>query len=93
MSASINGAVIDSSTGKAVAGMVWVAVEQKDANGVDRVVQSTVANPDGTFVFCPLPAGTYDVVVSGMRQADGALYSPSIVTGVAVGDTTGNIKL
>ena len=93
ISASINGAVIDAGTGKPVAGMVWVAVEQKDPGGVDRVIQSTIANADGTFVFCPLAAGTYDVVISAMRSSDGALYAPSIVTGVAVGDTTGNVKL
>ena len=93
VSASINGTVIDGSTGKPVAGTAWVAVEQKDSSGVDRVIQSTIANTDGTFVFCPLPAGNYDVVVSGVRASDGALYPPSIVTGVAVGDTTGNIKL
>ena len=93
VSASINGTVLDGSTGKPVAGTTWVAVEQKDAGGVDRVIQSTIANADGTFVFCPLAAGNYDVVVSGVRASDGALYTPSIVTGVAVGDTTGNIKL
>jgi len=93
VSASINGAVVDGSTGKPVIGSAWVAVEQKDSGGVDRVIQSTIANTDGTFVFCPLPAGNYDVVVSGVRTSDGALYPPSIVTGVAVGDTTGNIKL
>ena len=93
VSSSINGTVLDGSTGKPVAGAAWVAVEQKDSSGVDRVVQSTIANADGTFVFCPLAAGTYDVVVSGMRSSDGALYTPSIVTGVAVGDTTGNINL
>ncbi|WP_348263997.1 DUF4382 domain-containing protein [Telmatobacter sp. DSM 110680] len=93
VSASINGTVLDGSTGKPVAGTTWVAVEQKDLSGVDRVVQSTIANADGTFVFCPLASGNYDVVVSGVRSSDGALYAPSIVTGVAVGDTTGNIKL
>jgi hypothetical protein len=92
-SASINGVVLDSSTGKPLAGMAWVAVEQKDASGVDRVIQSTVANPDGSFVFCPLPAGTFDVVIQGTRTSDGALYVPSIVTGVAVGSTTGNVNL
>ena len=70
-----------------------MAVEQKDMNGVDRVMQSTIANADGSFVFWPLANGNYDVVASGMRAADSALYIPSIVTGVAVGDTTGNIKL
>ena len=93
VSASINGSVIDASTGKAVAGTAWVAVEQPDAGGVDRVVQSTIANTDGTFVFCPLPAGSYDVVISGVRSSDGALYAPTIITGVAVGDTTGAVKL
>lgn len=93
VSASINGSVIDASTGKAVAGTAWVAVEQPDAGGVDRVVQSTIANTDGTFVFCPLPTGNYDVVISGVRSSDGALYAPTIITGVAVGDTTGAVKL
>lgn len=93
VSASINGSVIDASTGKAVAGTAWVALEQPDAGGVDRVIQSTIANTDGTFVFCPLPAGNYDVVISGVRSADGALYAPTIITGVAVGDTTGAVKL
>lgn len=92
VSASINGTIVDGSTSKPVAGTVWVAVEQKDSGGVDRVVQSTIANADGTFFFCPLAAGTYDVVISGTRS-DGALYTPSIVTGVAVGDTTGTVNL
>jgi len=92
VSASINGSVIDAGTSKPVAGSAWVAVEQPDAGGVDRVVQSTIANTDGTFVFCPLPAGNYDVVISGVRS-DGALYAPTIITGVAVGDTTGTVKL
>lgn len=93
VSASINGTVLDKSTGKPVAGTAWVAVEQKDSSGVDRVVQSVIANADGTFVFCPLTAGNYDVVVSGVRNSDGSLYPPSIITGVAVGDATGNINL
>ena len=69
VSASINGSVIDGLTGKAVAGTAWVAVEQPDAGGVDRVVQSVIANTDGSFVFCPLTAGNYDVVISGVRSA------------------------
>ena len=93
ISSSINGSVIDAATGKAVAGTAWVAIEQPDSAGVDRVVQSVIANTDGTFVFCPLPAGSYDVVISGVRSSDGALYAPTIVTGVAVGDTTGAVKL
>lgn len=91
-STSINGKVLDSATGNPVDGTVLVAAEQKDSTGIDRVQMSTVAAADGTFVFCPLPAGTYDLVIVGTRK-DGVLYQPSIVTGVAVGSTTGNVNL
>lgn len=92
-STSINGKVLDAATGNPVAGTVTVAVEQKDSTGVDRIIRSMTANADGTFVFCPLPAGTYDVVIVGTRSSDGAIYQPSIVTGVSVGSTTGNVNL
>ena len=91
-STSINGRVLDGVTGNPVNGTVVVAVEQKDASGIDRVQRATVAGADGTFVFCPLPAGTYDVVVVGARS-DGGIYEPSIITGVSVGSTTGTIDL
>ena len=91
-STSINGKVLDGTTGNPVNGMVLVAVEQKDASGVDRVERATLAGTDGSFVFCPLPAGTYDVVIVGTRT-DGALYEPSIVTGASVGSTTGSVSL
>jgi hypothetical protein len=92
-SSSINGKVLDASTGNSVSGNVYVSVEQADAAGVDRVVMSTQAGTDGSFVFCPLPAGTYDIVIVGNRTSDGALYLPTIVTGVTTGSTTGNLQL
>src|SRR5947207_63761 len=91
-STSINGKVLDNVTGNPVDGTVLVAVEQKDAGGIDRVQRATLAGADGSFVFCPLPAGTYDVVIVGTRS-DGALYEPSIITGVSVGSTTGSVAL
>jgi hypothetical protein len=91
-STSINGTVLDKATGKAVNGSVLVALELKDAAGVDRIMMSTMAGTDGTFVFCPIPAGTYDVVIVGER-ADGVAYQPSIVTSIANGQTTGNVDL
>src|ERR1700757_1195864 len=91
-STSINGTVLDSATGKAVNGPVMVALEQKDSTGVDRVIMTTLADASGNFVFCPIPAGTYDVVIVGVG-AGGAAYRPSIVTGIANGETTGNVKL
>lgn len=91
-SSSINGTVLDASTGKPVVGNAYVSLEQPDAAGIDRVIMSTQTAADGTFVFCPLPAGqTYDVVVVGAAGA--TLYAPSIVTGVGVGSTTANINL
>lgn len=91
-STSINGMVLDKTTGKPVNGAVLVALEQKDPTGVDRIVMSTMAGADGSFVFCPIPAGTYDVVIVGVSAA-GVAYQPSIVTGVANGQTTGNVNL
>ena len=73
-------------------GNVVVALEQKDATGVDRIMMATLAGSDGTFVFCPIPTGTYDVVVVGERT-DGTAYQPSVVTGVANGKTTGSVSL
>lgn len=91
-STSINGVVLDKSTGQPVAGSVLVALEQKDSTGVDRIVMSTLAGADGSFVFCPIPAGTYDVVIVGISSA-GVAYQPSIITGIANGQTTGNVTL
>jgi len=91
-STSINGTVLDSATGKPVDGKVMVALEQKDSAGVDRIVMTTMTNTDGSFVFCPIPEGTYDVVVVGMGTS-GTAYQPSIVTGVANGQTTGTVNL
>jgi hypothetical protein len=89
---SINGKVLDKATGNPIDGQVSVALEQKDANGIDRIVMSTLAGADGSFVFCPIPAGTYDVVIVGVN-ANGVAYQPSIVTGVANGQTTGTVTL
>ncbi|MGB7189026.1 MAG: DUF4382 domain-containing protein [Acidobacteriaceae bacterium] len=91
-STSINGTVMDSATGKPVDGQVMVALEQKDSAGVDRIVMTTMANADGSFVFCPIPSGTYDVVIVGVSTS-GTAYQPSVVTGVANGQTTGTVNL
>jgi hypothetical protein len=94
ISTSINGTVVDSVTGKAVHGTVYVAVEQPDNTTakVDRVIMYEKVNADGTFVFCPLPSGTYDVVIMGTTTG-GSFYQPTIVTGVSVGSTVGNVKI
>lgn len=98
-STSINGTVISAATGKPLStGPVIVAAEQKDASGIDRIVMRTVADSNGGFVFCPLPAGTYDIVAvgpatGGTSSVPGTAYSAGVVMGVQPGDTTGNIPL
>lgn len=91
-SSSINGTVVDSATGNPISGSVMVALEQKDAAGVDRVFMNTMTTAAGTFVFCPLPTGTYDVVIVGQSTA-GVIYAPTIVTGVATGSALSTVAL
>src|SRR6185312_14627705 len=91
-STSINGKVLDQATGNPVNGEVTVALEQKDTNGVDRIVMSTLAGNDGAFVFCPIPSGAYDIVIDG-EASDGTGYQPSIITGIANGQTVGTVNL
>jgi hypothetical protein len=98
-STSINGTVVDSLTGKPIAdGVAVVAAEQKDANGVDRIVMSTLTDANGGFVFCPLPAGSYDIVAVGPATlangtVPGVAYSAGVVLSVQPGETVGNIPL
>ena len=70
-SSSINGKIVDSASGQPiVGGNTVVALEQKDNSGTDRVIMETVADVNGAFVFCPVAAGSYDVVavaVSGTQ--------------------------
>ena len=91
-SSSINGTVIDNATGNAINGSVLVALEQKDANGIDRVFMSTLTTSTGAFVFCPLPSGTYDVVIVG-ESTTRVAYAPAVITGVSTGSALSTVKL
>ena len=92
-SASISGTVHDSVTGQPiVGGNTVVALEQRDANNVDRVIMETIAGANGGFVFCPVPAGTYDIVVTAINAA-GTAYAATVITGVQPGNSLGNIPL
>ncbi len=93
-STSINGKIVDGATGQPISGgTTIVALEQKDGSGVDRVIQETLADSTGGgFVFCPVPAGTYDVVadaVDGSQVAFGA----TVITGVQPGNALGTVPL
>src|SRR5512146_2922524 len=92
-SSSISGTVVDSATGKPiVGGNTVVALEQKDSNSVDRVIMETVTASNGSFVFCPVPTGTYDVVVTAIDGA-GTAYGATVITGVQPGNSLGNVPI
>jgi len=92
-SSSISGKVVDSVTNAAISGgKVVVALEQPDSGGVDRVMMETVPDAAGNFVFCPVMAGTYDVVVVAINGSSTA-YAPTITTGVQPGNALGTINL
>jgi len=92
-SSSINGAIVDTLSGHAIAGgNTVVALEQKDKTGIDRVVMETLADANGAFVFCPVAAGSYDVVAVAINGA-GDAYAATVVTGVQPGDALGTVPL
>jgi hypothetical protein len=92
-STSISGTGIDAGTMLPVTGgTTVVAIEQKDNRGVDRVFMETVAHSSGAFAFCPLPAGTYDVVISAVNGS-GVAYAATVITGVQPGNALGNVPL
>ena len=88
---SISGTVLDGvSQQPIVGGNIVVALEQNQ-NGVDRVVMETVTASNGTFSFCPVPAGSYDVVVSAYSANQ--VYAATVITGVQPGDALHNVPL
>jgi hypothetical protein len=92
-SSSINGTIVDSVSGTAIAGgNTVVALEQKDNSGVDRVIMETVTDSTGAFSFCPVSAGTYDVVVVAVNGA-GDAYAATVITGVQPGNALGTVPL
>lgn len=91
---SINGTIVDKTTGASIPNLkAIVALEQKDNQGIDRPVMETLAAANGTFVFCPLPAGTYDVVIVALNTTANIAYGPTIITGVQPGNTVGTVPI
>lgn len=92
-SASISGTALDSVTRQPIAGgNAVVALEQKDSHNVDRVIMETVAGANGNFVFCPVPAGMYDIVIAAINGA-GTAHAATVITGVQPGNSLGNVPL
>ena len=92
-SSSINGQIVDSATAQPISGgNTVVALEQNDGSGVDRVIMETVTDANGNFVFCPVAAGTYDVVAVAVNGAQVA-YAATVITGVQPGNSLGTVPL
>ncbi len=97
VSNAVTGQLVDASTKQPIANAKEiVALEQKDANGIDRVIMQITPDVNGNFNICPVPAGTYDIVAvaivtSGSSTATS--YSASITTGVQPGFALGMIPM
>ena len=92
-STAISGTIIDGTTkNPIVGGNTVVALEQKDNAGVDRVIMETVTTSNGGFAFCPVPDGTYDVVVAAI-DGTGNEYAATVITGVQPGDSLGTVPM
>lgn len=91
-SGSISGKVLNASTQQPIAGDVIVALEQGDNLGVDREIMQVAPGSDGSFVLCPVPPGTYDVVAIGL-SATGTSFATSVTLGVQPGASLGNLAL
>lgn len=92
---AISGTVVDSSTSKPVPGAL-VFLEKPDSNNIDRVVEQTTSAADGTFIFCPLPLDTYDVVVDAETTPSLGVtttYNATVTFKVGTGSAMGNIPL
>jgi hypothetical protein len=91
---TISGTVVSAKTGQPLTGgSVVVALEQKDAaTGIDRILMRTSAGSNGTFVMCPVPQGTYDLVAVGVDGAN-VSYSAGVETGIQSGQLAGKVPL
>lgn len=92
-SSSINGTIVDSVTGQPISGgRTVVALEQKDSAGIYRVIMETVTDPSGAFSFCPVAAGTYDIVAAAVSGTQ-VTYAATVIAGVQPGNTLGLVPL
>ncbi len=88
----IGGQVVDSVTKNPISGNVIVALEQPDRMGIDRIVMQAAADSQGNFRFCPLPTGTFDLVVVALGTAN-LPYNATAVVNVPNGTNLSVIPL
>ncbi|MFB3815616.1 MAG: DUF4382 domain-containing protein [Terriglobales bacterium] len=92
-STAVTGRLVDE-TGAAIPTLTnaIVALEQKDANGVERLVAQTSPDALGNFSFCPLPAGgSFELVA--VATSGNTIYGPTVVEAVKTGTTIGAVRL
>src|SRR3989454_2845105 len=87
-SSSISGTIIDGSAQPIVGGNTVVALEQADGT----VVMEAVPASNGSFVFCPVADGTYNLVAVAI-DGSGNAYAATAITGVKAGDSLGTVPL
>ncbi|PYX22441.1 MAG: hypothetical protein DMG87_07725 [Acidobacteria bacterium] len=88
-SSSISGTIIDGSSQQAVVGgNTVVALEQADGSAVMQAVPAS----NGSFVFCPVADGTYNLVAVAI-DGSGNTYAATVITGVKAGDSLGTVPL
>jgi len=88
----IGGKVIDAVSKTPINGNVLVAIEQPDSSGVDRIMMETTADANGNFRFCPLPTGTFDIIVVAVGP-NNLPYNATTVLNVPNGTDLGGIPL
>ena len=91
---AISGLVVDNTTGQPIPdATILVLAEQPDSDGMDRVMLQTLASAtQGTFLLCPLPSGSYDIVIAAL-SATGVTYNATLTFGVPAGTAMGTIPL
>ena len=88
----IGGQVVDSLTKSPIAGNVLVAIEQADSTGVDRILMQAAADANGNFRFCPLPTGTFDIVIDAV-DVNNVPYNATVVLNVPNGTNLNTVPL
>ena len=88
----VGGQVVDSKTKAPIAGTVLVAIEGPDSTGIDRIVMETATDASGNFRFCPLPPGTFDLVIVAVGS-NNLPYNATTVLNVPNGANLNTIPL
>lgn len=90
-------AVIEGTTDPVPNAIVLLEQPDPDDATINRVVRSGLTGSDGSFIFCPLPEGDYDVVVAGQTVDPDTMevttYHATIVFDVPVGTSLGDVGL